>query len=63
MLKMTLKENRKNNEPNATKKLSVSFTNRQIDEIELIVKSGEWGSTMSEVIREIVLFYLRKNKI
>lgn len=44
----------------STHKIGISFTVKQIDLIDGLVKSGELGGSRAEAIKTIVLFYLKE---
>ncbi len=44
----------------STHKIGISFTNKQIDLIDVLVNSGELGGSRAEVIKTIVMFYLKE---
>lgn len=50
----------KNKGQSATHKIGISFTNKQIDLIDVLVNSGELGGNRAEVIKTIVMFYLKE---
>lgn len=44
------------------KKIGISFTVKQIELIDNLVASGALGSNRSEVIKQIVMFYLKEKE-
>lgn len=43
-----------------TRKIGISFTNKQIELIDRLVNSGELGGSRAEAIKTIVMFYLKE---
>jgi len=43
------------------KRIAVTFTQKQIELIDQLVESGELGGSRAEVIKQIIMFYLKDN--
>lgn len=50
----------KQSDQSTTKKIGISFTVKQINLIDRLVDSGELGGNRAEVIKTIVMFYLKE---
>ena len=47
---------------NETKKIQVTFTNAQLDEIDKILYDGLLGSTRADVVKQIVFLHINKHR-
>ncbi len=53
---------RKKETPSDSKKIGIVFTLKQIEHIDKLVKSGDLGGNRAEIIKQIVMFYLKEKE-
>jgi len=46
--------------PSDSKKIGIVFTLRQIEHIDKLVANGDLGGNRAEIIKQIVMFYLKE---
>jgi hypothetical protein len=51
---------RKKETPSDSKKIGIVFTLKQIGHIDKLVKNGDLGGNRAEIIKQIVMFYLKE---
>lgn len=51
---------KKKPDPADSKKIGIVFTFKQIEHIDKLVKSGDLGGNRAEVVKQIVMFYLKE---
>jgi len=47
--------------PSDSKKIGIVFTLKQIEHIDKLVANGDLGGNRAEIIKQIVMFYLKDN--